>query len=224
MEWSKLGYLICDMDIIPRKRLLYLIDPYGYNDFNSIIISSFKSFKEEEPQTTNEYVLRAYKKSIKRHKDEMDNYERIFCEINKICTDNEVFPLFKDPSNIEECFRIREDLLLPRKIEELNEFFGVDVYKQGPPKYIKPVSYPAIMIKDEESEGWNVTVPDIFGGVTCGDDYDSAISMAKDMIRLMLTEAPGQCFPPKTLEETMENFPNEKVIMIEVDLNNLSNI
>ena len=86
-------------------------------------------------------------------------------------------------------------------------------------KDINKVSYPAIMEKDEESKGWNVTVPDIFGGVTCGDDYQSAINMAKDMIRLMLIEAPGQCFPPKTLEETKENFPNDIVIMIEVDLN-----
>ena len=86
-------------------------------------------------------------------------------------------------------------------------------------KDINKVSYPEIMEKDEESKGWNVTVPDIFGGVTCGDDYESAINMAKDMIRLMLTKAPGQCFPPKTLEETKENFPNDIVIMIEVDLN-----
>lgn len=85
-------------------------------------------------------------------------------------------------------------------------------------KYIKRISYPTIIEKDEESDGWNVTVPDIFGGVTCGDDYESAIYMAKDMIRIMLTEAPGQCFPPKTLEETQANFPDKEVIMVEVDL------
>ena len=82
---------------------------------------------------------------------------------------------------------------------------------------IKFISYPAIMEKDEETDGWNVIVPDIFGGVTCADDYDSAIKMAKDMIKLMLQEAPGQCFPPKTLEETQKNFPSKKVIMIEID-------
>ena len=83
----------------------------------------------------------------------------------------------------------------------------------------KRVSYPIIMEKDEESDAWNVTVPDIFGGVTCGDSYDDAIEMAKDMIKLMLEEAPGQCFPPKTVEETQANFPDKEVVMIEVDLN-----
>lgn len=81
------------------------------------------------------------------------------------------------------------------------------------------ISYPAILTKDEESDGWNVVVPDIFGGVTCGSDYDSAILMAKDMIELMLKEAPSQCFPPKTLEETQNNFPRDIVVMIEVYLN-----
>ena len=80
------------------------------------------------------------------------------------------------------------------------------------------ISYPAILTKDEESDGWNVVVPDIFGGVTCGSDYDSAILMAKDMIKFMLKEAPGQCFPPKSLEETQNNFPCDIVVMIEVEL------
>ena len=68
------------------------------------------------------------------------------------------------------------------------------------------------------SERYNVTVPDIFGGVTCGQDYEDAINMAKDMIKLMLNEAPGQCFPPKSLEETQRNFPDKLVIMIEVEV------
>ena len=42
--------------------------------------------------------------------------------------------------------------------------------------------------------------------------------MAKDMIKLMLNEAPGQCFPPKSLEETQRNFPNKLIVMIEVEV------
>lgn len=84
---------------------------------------------------------------------------------------------------------------------------------------IKVISYPIILEKDEESFWWNVTAPDIFGGVTCGDSYDNAIEMAKDMIKLMVTEAPGQCFPPKTLEETKNNFPEKEVIMVEIEVN-----
>ena len=82
----------------------------------------------------------------------------------------------------------------------------------------KIISYPTIIQKEEESDWWNVIVPDIFGGVTCGDSYEDAIKMAKDMIKLMITEAPGQCFPPKSLEETKNNFPNYEVIMVEVTL------
>ncbi|MBQ8424637.1 MAG: type II toxin-antitoxin system HicB family antitoxin [Clostridia bacterium] len=79
--------------------------------------------------------------------------------------------------------------------------------------------YPVILEPDEEDEKWlNVTVPDIFGGVTCGEGEEDAIYMAKDMIKLMLEEAPGQCFPPKSLEETQKNFPDKKVILVEVDI------
>lgn len=42
--------------------------------------------------------------------------------------------------------------------------------------------------------------------------------MAKDLIRLMLLEAPNQCFEPKTLKETEKNFPNKKVVMVEVKM------
>ena len=80
----------------------------------------------------------------------------------------------------------------------------------------KTISYPAIL--EKENEGYNVTVPDIFGGVTCGDSYEEAIMMAKDMIILMLKEAPKQCMPPKSLEETQKNFPNHIVVMIDVEI------
>lgn len=80
-------------------------------------------------------------------------------------------------------------------------------------------SYPVIFEKDEDDPKWiNVTIPDIFGGVTCGDGEGHAIYMAKDLIRLMLLEAPNQCFEPKTLKETEKNFPNKKVVMVEVEM------
>ena len=79
--------------------------------------------------------------------------------------------------------------------------------------------YPVILEPDEEDANWlNVTVPDIFGGVTCGEGEEDAIYMAKDMIKLMLEEAPGQCFPPKSLEETQNNFPDKKVVLVEVEI------
>ena len=80
-------------------------------------------------------------------------------------------------------------------------------------KYI----YPAIFEKDEYG-GYNVTFPDIFGGVTCGDDEDDAVFMAKDLLVTMLTSAKEQCFKPHTLEETKQKFAGKKVIIIEVEI------
>ena len=80
----------------------------------------------------------------------------------------------------------------------------------------KIISYPAIF--EKEDDGYNVTIPDIFGGVTCGFSYEDAIMMAKDMVLLMLKEAPGQCMPPKSFEETKANFPNSLIVMIDVEI------
>ena len=77
--------------------------------------------------------------------------------------------------------------------------------------------YPAIFDFDKDG-GVNVVVPDIFGGVTCGENYEDAMHMAKDMIKLMIKEAPAQCMPPKSMEETKNNFPDKKVVMIVIDI------
>lgn len=80
-------------------------------------------------------------------------------------------------------------------------------------------AYPVIFETDKDDREWiNVTVPDIFGGVTCGKGEKNAIDMAKDLIKLMVLEAPGQCFSPKSLEETQNNFPDKKVVIIEVEI------
>ena len=73
-------------------------------------------------------------------------------------------------------------------------------------------------IFQESEEGVSVSFPDIFGGVTCGDDFDDAVFMAKDLLRLMLTEARGQCAEPLTKEKMEELFPGEKIVEIEVEV------
>lgn len=47
--------------------------------------------------------------------------------------------------------------------------------------------YPVIFEEDEEG-GYNVTVPDIPGTFTCGDDMADAIYMAEDVIAMMLAD------------------------------------
>ena len=81
------------------------------------------------------------------------------------------------------------------------------------------VSYPAIFREDKEDIGWiNVSFPDIWGGVTCGKGMDNAIYMAKDLLKLMLEDAPAQCEPPHSLKETRKNFPKENVQMVTVEV------
>lgn len=82
---------------------------------------------------------------------------------------------------------------------------------------MKEIKYPVIFRVDEEDpEFVNATIPDIWGGVTCGKGLADAIFMAKDLLKLMLETAPAQCNPPHSLEHTKKAFPNDKVLMIKV--------
>ena len=81
------------------------------------------------------------------------------------------------------------------------------------------IAYPAIFEVDkEDSKFINVSFPDIWGGVTFGEGFDNAMYMAKDLLKLMLTEAPAQCEKPSSLEYTQNNFPDKKIIMVEVEI------
>lgn len=79
-------------------------------------------------------------------------------------------------------------------------------------------AYPAVLEAEDDAEWINVTVPDIFGAVTCGKGDENALFMARELVRLMLKEAPQQCFPPKSLEQTKKNFPDQRVVLIEVEI------
>lgn len=70
----------------------------------------------------------------------------------------------------------------------------------------------------ETDEGVAVSFPDIFCGVTCGDDFDDAVNMAKDLLKYMLKYAPGQCDEPCGKAEMEKTFPGEKVVEIEVEI------
>ena len=60
-------------------------------------------------------------------------------------------------------------------------------------------TYVAIFEEAEEG-GYCVEFPDILGGFTCGDDFEDAKEMAKDLLRICLEEAPHQCFEPHSKE------------------------
>lgn len=78
--------------------------------------------------------------------------------------------------------------------------------------------YYAIFEKEKDGSGINVTFPDIFGGVTCGDTFEEAFEMAKDLLITMLTSAKGQCFDPSSKKELRKKFPNMELVQIEVSI------
>lgn len=84
----------------------------------------------------------------------------------------------------------------------------------------RKIAYPAIFRVDEEDPKFiNVTIPDIWCAVTFGEGMEEAMFMAKDLLKLMVEEAPAQCERPHSLEETQKNFPNDTVLMVEVEVN-----
>ena len=78
-------------------------------------------------------------------------------------------------------------------------------------------TYIAIFEEAEEG-GYNVTFPDIFGGVTCGDSFEDAVYMAKDLLLIMLASAKGQCFEPSSKEKMEKLFPDKKLVEISVEI------
>ena len=74
------------------------------------------------------------------------------------------------------------------------------------------------LFKKTEDGGYEVSFPDIFGGVTCGDNFDDAVFMAKDLLKLMLKDAPGQCSEASSKEKLEKLFPEYQIVEITVEL------
>ncbi len=218
MVTCKLEYMIKNLDLEAQKRLVFLFDKDSAFDFHPVYTKKIEEFKDLDSTCSSEYEEIMYQ-VFKEEVDELcEKYKKIFTEINRICIDNNTYPIFINPSNIEECLELRNDLLRVDNEEKICKFFNFKSLRDYNPPLLREVYlYPAVFTK-EDTGGYSVTVPDIFGGVTCGDDYQDAFNMAKDMITLMLKESPGQCFKPKTLEETKKNFPNDIVVMIKIEL------
>lgn len=81
-------------------------------------------------------------------------------------------------------------------------------------------TYYALFTKEKGTDGYNVAFPDIFGGVTCGDNFDDALEMAKDLLLTMLKNAPGQCYKPSSKDKLEKLFPEAQIVEVEVELTN----
>lgn len=79
--------------------------------------------------------------------------------------------------------------------------------------------YPAVF-EAEDNGGFSIYFPDIENCYTCAENYADGLSAAEDVLSLMLYELrkEGEDIPePSTKEETLENYPDSKVVMIEGD-------
>lgn len=66
------------------------------------------------------------------------------------------------------------------------------------------ISYPAVFLKDSESEGYTILFPDLPGCISCGDDVKEALYMANDALGTYLFDDYSRLedFPKSsTLEE-----------------------
>ena len=78
-------------------------------------------------------------------------------------------------------------------------------------------SFPAIFRVDNEDDRYiNVIFPDIYGAVTFGENMEDAMRMAKDLLISMEDELKVSI--PTSLEETRNNFPEDIVEMVEVEI------
>lgn len=141
MITCKLEYMIKNIDIKPWKRLVFLIDKDSQFEFHEYYIEKLKEFKKRIPVEGDSKNIEVWRyKNAKRSDQQLRlQYENIFKEINQICIENRTYPIFKDPSNIEECLETRKDLLAIKDEKVINEFFGVNSFTEyTPPIYIEP--------------------------------------------------------------------------------------
>lgn len=79
------------------------------------------------------------------------------------------------------------------------------------------ISYPAIF-KLNEDNLIEVTFPDIFGGVTCGEDIDDAINMAKDLLSIMYKTSPYQLSTPSNIDELKSRYKDVEIRLISIEI------
>lgn len=78
-------------------------------------------------------------------------------------------------------------------------------------------AFPVIFRTDKENTKLiNVCIPDIPGAVTFGQDLENARYMAKDLLIALSEEV--KIATASSLQQTKQNFTNEIVEMVEVEI------
>lgn len=136
MRRCKLEYMIRNIPLIPRKRLINLFDVESQFHFDEFYIKELENFKNMEVITGDSAEALMYECIKEINEERQKKYEQIFSEINEICTNNKTYPIFNAPSNIEECLKIRKEVLHMYKEEDVNAFFNVESIRDyTPPIY-----------------------------------------------------------------------------------------
>lgn len=138
MKTCKLEYMIRNMNEDSKSEIIYLFDKNSEFIFSSFNIKAVEDFKKLKPVSGDSLEAFEYKNAYYLYMSLSLRYETIFNRINEIFIENNVYPIFNDPSNLEECFVIRKDMLLAMSYNRANEFFGVNNYREyTPPKFKK---------------------------------------------------------------------------------------
>ncbi len=136
MDRCKLEYMIKNFDIKQKKKIIQEIDPYGSYKF----IKDYSNFLLD-PETEDFNILIQIPE-ILYIPGEKELFIKEFIEqyklINELCIENNIYPFFKDYTNVAECEMTRLDIVKIVPEERLNEFFGVNSIRDyEPPVYNK---------------------------------------------------------------------------------------
>ena len=135
----KLEYYLRNILGEDTKEIIWLIDKDGERDFNIFYIKAITDFKKLKPPVSDDsFEVFIYQDALYDYNQAMSKFETIFRRINELFINNNVQPIFNDPTNVDECLDVRKDLLEEMSYERANKFFGVSYYGEyRPPVYKK---------------------------------------------------------------------------------------
>lgn len=83
------------------------------------------------------------------------------------------------------------------------------------------IRFPAVFRQEKNSAVYSVFFPDILGCVTCGNNFDEALSMAKDALICAVEENFFDCETtvPTPITQLQKYYPNDIVRLIIVEIN-----
>lgn len=135
MDRCKLEYMLKNFDIKEKRKMIELIDPNGVYAFSKHISNLLL-----DPNTTDLTILNDFPQ-FKYFPDEkivlINRFIGLYMKINEVCKMNNIYPFFKDPTNVSECEKTRLDLIRILPEEYINDLFGVESFRDyKPSKYV----------------------------------------------------------------------------------------